>query len=240
MPTLARPLVPVLSALLLASPLAASAAAQPPGADSPQALVARLEAAAASESLPEMMACVAPAARREMAMVMVAGVGMMVAFMSMGGAMGAEMAEGLAEGMTGEELPAEDAAQLDAGRQEMEAKAADLMKRYEGILERHGVAAMMADESPLPEDPAARSAELERLMANTDDIALLTDLLSLMEDVGEPGEGGPKSPVTLPGAVTDYRIDGDRATAQAGEETVHFVRVGGRWYVEPEGPAAAD
>jgi hypothetical protein len=237
MPTFARPVVPVLSALLLTLPLAA-AVAEPPGADSPQALVARLEAAAESGGLAEMMACVAPAARREMAMVMVAGVGMMVAFMSMGGAMGAEMVEGLAEGITGEELPAEDRAQLDAGRQEVEAKAAELMQRYEGILERHGVAAMMADETPMPEDPAARSAELERLFAKTDDVALLTDLLGLMEELGEPGTGGPKSPVRLPGAVTDYRIDGDRATAQAGEETVHFVRVDGRWYVEPEGAAA--
>jgi len=34
--------------------------------------------------------------------------------------------------------------------------------------------------------------------------------------------------------VTDYRIDGDRATARAGEETLEMIRVDGRWYFAPQ------
>jgi hypothetical protein len=32
--------------------------------------------------------------------------------------------------------------------------------------------------------------------------------------------------------VTDYKIQGDRATAKAGKETVDFVKVGGRWFMK--------
>jgi hypothetical protein len=228
--TLSRCLAAVLvAAVLLPRPL--PAAAGPPGAETPQALVARAEAAAKTQDLPEIMACITPAARREMAIVLVAGVGMMIAFASMGGEMATGMAEGMAEGMTGEELPAEEKAKLEEGRRQAEAKTAELTARYEAILERHGVTKMMEDETPLPDDPAAREAETARLFANVDEVALLTDLVALIEDLGE-GEST-RSPIKLPGEVTDYQIDGDQATARAGEQTLHFVRLDGRWYLDP-------
>jgi hypothetical protein len=235
MSMLARTVAAVLASLLLALPAVAAAGA-PYGAESPQALVARMEAAAEKGDLPEMMACIAPDARREMALGLVAGAGLMVAFMGMGGAMAEGMGEALAEGMTGEEMTAEQKAEMEAGQKAMEAKAAELQKRYEGILERHGVTAMMSDETPLPEDPAARSAALAKLFEKTDDVALVTDLLGLMSELGESegeGAGGPGSPVTLPGEVGGYEIQGDRATAKAGEETIEFVKVDGRWYFQP-------
>ena len=233
-----RPVALAVSTLLLGLPVAGSAA-EAPGGESPQAVVARLNAAAEKQDMRELIACMKPDARREMALMMVAGAGMMVAFMSMGGAMGAEMAEGMAEGVSGEELPAEEKAKLDEGRREVEAKAAEMQKRYEAILERHGVTAMMEDDSPLPEDPAARTAALDRMFAKTDEMALLDELFGLMQELGE-GDSS-KTPVELPGPITDYEIDGDRATAKAGDETIEFVRVDGRWYIElPEKPAAAE
>jgi len=39
------------------------------------------------------------------------------------------------------------------------------------------------------------------------------------------------------GNVTGYKIDGDKATAQNGAETMDFIRINGRWYIEP--PASA-
>jgi hypothetical protein len=236
---LVRRLVVPLCLLLLAAPVLAGA---PPGAETPQALVARLRQAAEKKDLAEMMACLAPDARREMALMMVAGAGMMVAFMSMGEGMG-EMAGEMAEGLSGEELSAEQRAQIEAGKKEMADKAAALTKQYEGILERHGVTAMMEDDSPLPEDPAARSAALAKLFGDTDDIALVTDLMALMRELGEGKGGEEPSPVSLPGEVTDYSIDGARATAKAGDETIHFVKVDGRWYFLPDqggGEAPAD
>jgi hypothetical protein len=231
---LARRLVAPLSLLLVAAPAFAGA---PPGAETPQALVARLRQAAEKKDLAEMMACLAPDARREMALMMVAGVGMMVAFMGMGEGM-ADMAGDMAEGISGEELSAEQKAQMEAGKKEMADKAAALTKRYEGILERHGVSAMMEDDGPLPEDPAARSAALAKLFAGTDDIALVTELMALMSELGE-GKGEAPSPVSLPPEVGDYAISGDRATARAGDETIHFVRVDGRWYFLPEDRSGA-
>jgi hypothetical protein len=33
--------------------------------------------------------------------------------------------------------------------------------------------------------------------------------------------------------VTGYRVQGDRATAQAATEPLDFVRIAGRWYLTP-------
>jgi hypothetical protein len=46
-------------------------------------------------------------------------------------------------------------------------------------------------------------------------------------------------PLVSVGAVTGYKIDGDTATAQNGAETMEFVRIGGRWYIEPPASKAA-
>jgi hypothetical protein len=228
---LRRSLSAALALLLVALP--ALAAQKPYGAESPQALVARVRAAAEAKDMGEMMACLAPAARREMAMVMVAGAGMMIAFAGMGAEMAGGMAEGMTEGMTGEEMTAEQKAEMEKGKREAEAKTADLTKRFEAILERHGVTAMMEDDTPLPDEPAARDAALAKMFAKTDEIALLTDLLGMMSELG--GEEGMKSgPVELGSEVTDYQIDGDHATAKSGDETLRFVKVDGRWYFEPE------
>jgi hypothetical protein len=230
-----RPVAAALASLLLALPSLAAAGA-PHGAESPQALVARLEAAAEKQDLPEMMACIAPDQRREMALAMVAGAGMMVAFMGMGGSMAAGMGEAVAEGVSGEEMTAEQKAEMEAGQKALEAKAADLQKRYEAILDRHGVTAMMSDETPLPEDPKERSAALAKMFAKTDDVALVTDLIGLMSELGGSegeGAGEREAPFSLPGEVGGYEIHGDQATAKAGEETIEFVKVDGRWYFQP-------
>ena len=75
--------VSVALALLLVA-LPALAATKPYGGSSPQDVVARLKAAAEGKDMGEVMACLDPDSRREMAMMMVAGVGMMVAFSAMG------------------------------------------------------------------------------------------------------------------------------------------------------------
>lgn len=231
----ARPVAAALALLLLALPAAVVAAAEPPGAETPEALVARMQAATEKKDVPEMMACVAPNSRREMALMMVAGTGMMVAFMGMGGGMAETMGEAVVEGLSGEEATPEQKAEMDKGQAELEAKAAEMQKSLEAILDRHGVTEMMKDETPLPDEPAARAAALEKAFAKTDDIALMTDLMGLMEQLGDPSKekGEVPPPVPVSETVTDYQIDGDTATARSGEETLEFVRVDGRWYFEP-------
>lgn len=231
MPMLRRH-VSVALALLLVS-LPSLAAKKPYGGETPQAVVARLKAAADGKDMAEVMACLAPDARREMAMMMTAGVGMMVAFAGMGSEMAGGMAEGMAEALSGEEMTAEQKAELEKGKREAEEKTAALVKRYEAILEKHRITEAMNDDTPVPDDPAERRAALAKALANTDEIALISDLMAMMSELG--GEEGMKSsPVDLGPEVTDYEIEGDRATAKAGDEVVHFVKVDGRWYVEPE------
>lgn len=46
-------------------------------------------------------------------------------------------------------------------------------------------------------------------------------------------------PFIKTGTVTDYKIDGDKATARNNAETMNFVRIGGRCRSRAEARAAA-
>ncbi len=215
---------------VMALPSAARAAA-PPGAATPQELVKRMTAAAEKGDIAEIANCLAPQDRAELTMGMVAGVGMMVAFMGMGGDMAAGMAEGMAEGMTGEEMTAEQKAEVEKGKKEAAAKAEEMQKKYETILARHKLDEIMeaAPPSETPEDMAAMAAKLE----GVDQGALLAELMGMLESLGEEKKEAVRGPVDTPKNVRDYKIEGDRATAQSDDETLEFVRVNGRWYFKP-------
>jgi hypothetical protein len=225
----------VVLCLLLAAPWSA-AAAEAPGAATPEALVARLQAAAESGDLVEVAACMTPDDRAEMTVGMLVVTGMMVAFSQMGG----EMAEGMAEGMAdafGEGEPSgEQRAAVDAGRAEMEAKAGELEARYTAILDKHGLAERM--EADPPENTGGTGTQAMReMLAGVDDVALLGDLFGLLEEIGEGDAMSGES--KLPeGPIEVVSVEGDRATARAGDQTVEMVRIDGRWYFEaPKGDA---
>jgi hypothetical protein len=235
----ARRVAASLVACLLALP-ALAAAAPPPGADSPQALVARMRAALAKKDFPEMVACMAPQDRREMAFGLLIGSTMMLAFMDMGSEMAMGMAEGMAEGMTegmtGEEpsaaQKAEKKAEMDKAKAEAKKVSDALKERHAAILRKHGLAermesGMSGGEADTPEQAMAK------LMAGVDEGALIADLMAFFEAM--PDEDGKKSSqlMELPEEVTGYAIDGDHATAKSGDETIEFVRVDGRWYFKP-------
>ena len=215
---------------LAASPLAAAAKVAA-GAESPEALVARIEMAAAKGDIAEIAACLAPEDRAEMALGLVLGAGMMIGFMGMGGDMGAAMAEGMGEAVAGQELSAEDKAKLEQGKQEMAKKVAALQKRYDEVLAKHGLADKLNNEAPLEGDPGD-PANLAKLFAGVDDVALISDLWGLFKDLGE-GENISKSGPLADGAkITDLKVQGDRATAKAGDEAVELVKIDGRWYAK--------
>ena len=219
---------------LVALPLPLLAAKQP-GAETPQALVARLRAAADKNDFAELVDCIAPTERREMAAGLVLGTTMMVAFMDMGSDMAMGMAEGMAEGMSGSELTAEQKAEMEKGKAQAKAKTAELRGRYEAILQRHGLKDRMEALQAEGEESGGGSPEeaIGKLLAGVDERALITDLMGFMSALGESQGQQEKKPIDLPGEVTDYKIDGDHATAKAGDEIVRFIRVDGRWYVEP-------
>ena len=235
-------LIATLFAVTLALPLPLAAATKP-GADSPQALVARLRAAAAKEDFAELVDCIAPTDRREMAAGLVLGTTMMVAFLDMGSEMAMGMGEAMAEGMSeaagGSGMTAEQKAEMEKGKAEAKKKAAELRGRHEVILERYGIKqrmeAMQAESEGGESSGGSPDEAIGKLLAGVDERALIADLMGFMTALGEaqPGGGDGKKPMDLPGEISDYKIEGDRATAKAGEESVEFVRVDGRWYFAP-------
>ena len=224
-----RSLALCLAIAFLVLPAAATAAA-PPGATTPQELVKRMTAAAEKGDIAEIANCLAPEDRAELTMGMVAGIGMMVAFMGMGGDMAAGMAEGMTEGMTGEEMTAEQKAEIEKGKKEAAAKAEEMQKKYEGILTRHKLDAIM--EGGSVEGPDAMEVMATKL-EGVDQGALLAELMAMLEGLGEEKKEAAPSALDIPKNVRDYKIEGDRATAQSDDETLEFVRVKDRWYFKP-------
>jgi hypothetical protein len=170
-----------------------------------------------------------------MAIGLVAGVSMMAAFMGMAGGMAGEMASGVA----GDDAKPEDKAKMEKAQKEAKAKADAMQKKIDAVqkkidavLKKHGVDKMMEDPTPLPQEPAARSKALATMFKGTDDIALIKDLMALLEEVGKEEGKTEKPPVDLPKDITDLKVTGDTATAKAGQETIDFVRIDGRWYMK--------
>lgn len=215
-------------------------AAKQPGADSPQALVARLRAAAEKNDFPELVDCIAPKERQEMAAGLVLGTTMMVAFMDMGSEMASGMAQGMAEGMGDNSgQTAEQKAAAEKAKAEAKAKSAELHGRYDAIMQRYGLKDRMEQMQANGRDDGAPPEEaIGKLLAGVDERALIVDLMGFMNALGESQGQGDKKPFSLPSEVTDYKIDGDHATAKAGSETVEFVKVDGRWYFAPENKSA--
>lgn len=210
---------------LAGSPLAAAKVQA--GAESPEALIARIEQAAQKGDIAEISACLAPEDRAEMALGLVVGAGMMIGFMGMGSDMGAAMAEGMGEAASGEEPSAEEKAKVEKGKQEMAAKAADLQKRYDQILKKHGLEEKLKDEAALADGDKAT-----QLLAGVDDVTLIGDLWGLFKELGESKNLGESGPLAGIGKITDLKVEGDHATAKAGGETVEMRKVDGRWYAK--------
>ena len=77
---------------------------------------------------------------------------------------------------------------------------------------------------------------MDAALDKADNVALITSLYGAMVKMG-PLLGMKETPkpdaLVKVGTVTGYKINGDKATAQNGAETMDFVRIDGRWYIEP-------
>ena len=220
--------------LSIPSAFAAQARREPPGADSPQAVIARLEKAGQAKDLPGMAACLAPEDRTEITKGMLMAATMMVAFAQMGPGMADQMAEGMSNLGDDSENPksaqekAKEKAERDKQTQEAQKKVKEMETQYRGILKKNGLPDFFSEDGQKKAGPDEADAVLQKI----DQIALLDDLMGFLDkmDTGENQE--PEKPFELPGKVTDYKIQGDRATARAGNETIDFVKVGGRWFMK--------
>jgi len=187
------------------------------GGATPQEVVAGLQKAAKAGDLNTAFTFISPAGRTELAGEAVSGVLMMLAFSDP------------SDPMPGSKpLPK---AELDAKVKQYRS-AVDMVKQ---TLKPYGLDTIVGKPALSPETQKVMDASL----AKADTVALMTSLMGTMEKIG-PMLGMKKGDKPgLPfdvGAVTDYKISGDKATAKATNETLDFVKIDGRWYINPPRP----
>ena len=238
-----RTLALLAGALLLAPVLEA---AETLGAESPQAAVEKLRAAAVADDFGAVAGLLAPPARQEMAKGLWAGTTMMIGMASQMGDLGEEMGEamqqGLEESMDGQseeakaeaaKAKAEAAAKRAKAKAEAEAKLAPFKKRYDDLAKKYGLPTLAQKEGGA--DPAA-------IFAKADQVALVRDYYGLLQDLGtSSGRTSPKKKIE--GELENLQIDGDKATGSLTGDTIDFVKIVGRWFItklpKVKKPAAA-
>ena len=188
------------------------------GAASPQEAVAALTQAGGGNDMLAALPVISPGGLKVIANEGVTGLLMVLAF--------SDPDDGLPGGTTPPK------AELDAKRKQYRQAvtiAAQVLKPY-------GLDALMGK----PVLAAETQKSLDATLDKADNAALITSLYASLTKIG-PLLGMKQKPKPEPlvnvGTVTGYKVDGDKATAQNGAETMDFIRINGRWYIEP--PASA-
>ena len=209
-----RSLLTVLLGLLLvgAGPLAQGT--KPSGAATPQEAVAVIKKASDSNNMLLALPVISPRGLKVIAGEGVTGVLMVLAFSDPDDA------------MPGSAKPAK--AELDAQRK----KYKEALSLATATLKPYGLDTMIG--KPVLQADVQKS--IETTLDKTDNATLITNLFNAMVKMG-PLLGMKESPrpdaLVKVGDVSDYKITGDKATARNGAETMDFLRINGRWYVEP-------
>lgn len=195
--------------------------AKPTGAATPQEAVAVIKKAAAADDFLVALPVISPGGLKTIANEGVSGVLMVLAFSDPD------------DTMPGAPKPPK--AELDAQRK----KYTEALTLAKATLKPYGLDTVIGKPPMAPETQKTINAALD----TADNFTLVSSLFRAMVKMG-PMLGMKEAPNPQPlgniGTVTGYKIDGDKATAQNGAETMDFVRIGGRWYIEPPGgPGAA-
>ena len=201
----------MLLALSGAAPVAQSA--KPSGAASPQEAVAALQKAAAAGDMLQALHVISPGGLKEIANEGVTGLLMVLAFSDPDDA------------MPGSAKPSN--TELAAKRKQYK-QALDLATQ---TMKPYGLDALFG--KPVLAEDTQRT--LNAALDKADNAALVTSLYASLMKIA-PLLGMKQNPKPEPfiktGTVTDYNINGDKATARNNAETMNFIRIGGRWYVE--------
>lgn len=213
--------VTALLALLVtgAEPLAQGS--KPSGAATPQEAVAMIRKATTSNDFLLALPVLSPRGLKVIASEGVTGVLMVLAFSDPDDA------------MPGTAKPAK--AELDAQRKKYKA-ALDVAT---ATLKPYGLDTLIGKPVLAPEVQKS----IEAALVKADNTTLITSLFGAMVKMG-PMLGMKEAPkpdaLVKVGNVTGYKIDGDKATAQNGAETMDFIRINGRWYIEPPASAGSE
>ena len=185
--------------------------AKPSGGASPQEVVAILQQASNGNNMLAVLPVISPNGLKVIANEGVTGLLMVLAF--------SDPDDGLSKPSKSE---------LESKRKQYRA-AVDLSTQ---TLKPYGLDALIGKPVLAAETQNALDAALDR----ADKVVLITSLYGSLMKIG-PLLGIKKDPKPEPlvkiGAVSDYKLNGDKATAQNNAETIEFSRINGRWYVEP-------
>ena len=184
------------------------------GAASPQEVIAVIKSATAKNDLLGVLPVISPNGLKELANESVSGLMILLAFSDPN------------DPMPGG--PSKPKAELDAEKKKY-AQAVGIVKT---TLKPYGLDTLVG--KPALSDEVQKS--LDAAIAKADNVALISAIFTSIVKLG-PLLGmnqAPKSLIDL-GDVTDYRLNGETATAQNRAETLRFVRVNGRWFIEPPG-----
>lgn len=188
--------------------------AKPGGAATPQEAVAVIQKAIAANDFLGVLPVMSPLGLKAIANEGLTGVLMLLAFSDPD------------DGMPGAAKPSK--AELDIQRKNYKTALGVANQ----ILKPHGLDTMIG--KPILAPDVQKS--IDALLDKADNLALITSLYGAMVKMGPMlGMNEPPKPEVLVKVanVTGYKMAGDRATAQNGAETMSFVRIAGRWFVEP-------
>ena len=209
-----RSSITVLLALLMAAAGLLAQGSKATGAATPQEAVAVIKKAVDANDVLAALPVISPRGIKALASEGVTGVVMVLAFADPN------------DPMPGGPKPTK--AELDEKTKKYKSAvslAASTLKPY-GLDTMIGKPALSADTQKL----------IDAALEKTDNLALVASLFNALTKIG-PLLGMKQAPtpdaLLKIGTVTGYKMDGDKATAQNGAETMDFVRINGRWYVEP-------
>ncbi len=210
-------------ATLLAVTLLAGApwaqAVKPYGAATPQDVVSTIKQSATAGDFLAAVPVIAPAGVKDMANEAVTGIVMVLAFSNPD------------DPMPGSPKPSK--AELDTQRK----KYKDAVALATQTLKPYGLDTIVG--KPIMADATQKA--LTATLDKSDNVALVTSIYTSMVKIA-PLLGMKESPkpqgLIVLGKVTGYKIAGDKATAMNGSLAIEFVRLDGRWYIQPPGSGA--
>jgi hypothetical protein len=109
----------------------------------------------------------------------------------------------------------------------LKASYGELKKKYKVSDLPEGDTLELGPDTSQEEIDAHVRERAEKMYASTDVVAYVGDLMGLVMAMPEMADRH----VVPPGALSDVKIEGDRATGKIGDRTLEFQREGGRWYL---------
>lgn len=205
------------------------------GADSPEAVIAMMQAAEKERDLRGIASLLETETLRETAGLFYFGNSMIVAFAAVVPAMGDWMSDFSDEFSDEKNEPEEQDTKESPEMAEARENFEQMISQFDEVVTRYGLLTFYEDDED--EDGSALNEALNRLdhaslVELTVEMGELMTLLGATE-IEEEEEERPLMPIPLTGEqITDLEIDGDHAIGYAGSEKFEFIRMDNRWFLK--------